>query len=202
MSPDVISHLILEYRYWILITLSFLEGPIVAFAAGALASLGYFNVYALAALFLVRDLGMDGVYYYIGWRARAHALVKRLLTKIRIDEEELGRIRELWMHRPWLTMFLAKVSYGIASTFIMLAGMIEMPLKPFFGYGALVTVIQYGGLLVLGYEYGAMFGTISRLLTNIQYAILGLAVIGTAYFFLSKYFREKLREDTKDDRLR
>lgn len=194
MSPETLTALILEYRYWILIPLCFLEGPIVAFAAGALASLGYFNVYALAALFFVRDLGMDGVYYYIGWRARAHALVKRLLAKIRIDEEELGRIRELWMHRPWVTMFLAKVSYGIASTFIMLAGMIEMPLKPFFGYGALVTMIQYGGLLVLGYEYGAMFGTVSRLITNFQYAILILAILGTAYFFLNKYFREKLKK--------
>ena len=59
MSVDQISQLIIEYRYFILIPLSFIEGPIVAFAAGALASLGYFNVYALAIFFFVVDMLKD-----------------------------------------------------------------------------------------------------------------------------------------------
>ena len=66
MSVDFITELILQYRYWILIPLSFIEGPVVAFVAGMLASMGYFNIYFLSALFFVRDVGLDGVYYAIG----------------------------------------------------------------------------------------------------------------------------------------
>ncbi|MDP2665084.1 MAG: hypothetical protein Q8P23_00320, partial [bacterium] len=66
MSVDFITELILQYRYWILIPLSLIEGPVVAFVAGTLASLGYFNMSFLAVLFFVRDVGLDGVYYAIG----------------------------------------------------------------------------------------------------------------------------------------
>src|SRR3989338_6591219 len=51
MSLDFTTQIILEYRYWILIPLSLIEGPIVAFVAGTLASVGYFNLYFLAVLF-------------------------------------------------------------------------------------------------------------------------------------------------------
>jgi membrane-associated protein len=193
VSPEHLSQLILEYRYWILVPLTIIEGPIVAFIAGTLASLGYFNIYALAAIFFARDVIMDGIYYLIGWGARKQAFVRRFLARIRVDDEELERIRKLWVRRPWLTMFLSKISYGIASTFIMIAGMVRMPLRPFFGYGALVTIMQYGGLLLIGYEFGAAFGNVSGFVTNFQYAIAGLSVLGIGYYFLNRFLKRTLR---------
>ena len=59
MSPDFITEILLQYRYWILIPLSLIEGPVVAFVAGTLAALGFFDIYFLAALFFVRDVGLD-----------------------------------------------------------------------------------------------------------------------------------------------
>ena len=61
MDAQSISHLLLEYRYLVLIPLATIEGPIVAFVAGTLASLRYFNIYALAAVFFIRDVGLDAI---------------------------------------------------------------------------------------------------------------------------------------------
>ena len=145
-----ITELIIGYRYWILIPLSLIEGPIVAFTAGTLASLGYFNVLNLAAFFFVRDMVMDGLYYGIGyWGVRGHA-VQRALKRIGIEQSDFEAIRNLWEQRPGQTMFVGKLSYGIASSFIVLAGSIHMSLTKFFGWGALVTIVEYGSPTLLG----------------------------------------------------
>ena len=110
MSVDFITELILQYRYWILIPLSFIEGPVVAFVAGMLASMGYFNIYFLSALFFVRDVGLDGVYYAIGHFGGRTNFAKRMLNKIGITTDHLEQVRVLWEKRPGWTMFIGKLS--------------------------------------------------------------------------------------------
>src|SRR3989338_8364582 len=122
MSPDIITEVILQYSYWILIPLTFIEGPVVAFVAGTLAAVGYFNIYFLAILFFVRDVWLDGVYYAIGhFGARTH-FVQRMLKRIGVTPDHLEQVRVIWEKRPFWTMFIGKLSYGIASAFIVVAG--------------------------------------------------------------------------------
>src|SRR5689334_7731486 len=117
MSVEHITTLILEYRYWILIPLSLIEGPIVAFVAGTMAAVGLFNIYLLALLFFVRDVGLDGVYYAIGHFSGRSTFAQKMMHKIGITPDHLDHVRELWERRPGVTMFIGKISYGIASAF-------------------------------------------------------------------------------------
>lgn len=197
MSVDFITELILQYRYWILIPLSFIEGPVVAFVAGMLASMGYFNIYFLSALFFVRDVGLDGVYYAIGHFGGRTNFAKRMLNKIGITTDHLEQVRVLWEKRPGWTMFIGKLSYGIASAFIVVAGMVKMPLSKFFIYGSIVAVLQYGVLLFAGYYLGeSLGGNIVHIIENVQYAIAFAAVVISGYYLFSWYMRKKfLKED-------
>ena len=198
MDTAHITSLILEYRYWILIPLSFLEGPMIAFVAGTLASLGYFNVYFLAVFFFALDLGKDAVYYGIGhWGART-GYAHRILKKIRVEPEHLEKTREVWEKHPGKTMFFGKLSYGIASSFIMLAGTIGMPLSKFFGWGAVVAILQYGGLLALGYFFGTTFSAgQTSMLTNVLYAIGGITLIASIYYIVTFYIGTRMKKDTE-----
>ncbi|MDP2665210.1 MAG: hypothetical protein Q8P23_00980 [bacterium] len=203
MSVDFITQLILQYRYWILIPLSFIEGPVVAFVAGTLASVGYFNMYFLAALFFVRDVGLDGVYYAIGHFGGRTNFAKRMLHKIGITTDHLEHVRVLWEKRPFWTMFIGKLSYGIASAFIVVAGTVKMPLGIFFKYGIIVAVLQYGVLLFAGYFLGAsMGGNIVNIINNVQYVIAFAAVAISGYYLFSWYMRKKLlKADTEIEKL-
>lgn len=197
MSVDSLTHLILQYRYWILVPLSLIEGPVVAFIAGTLASLGYFNLYLLSALFFVRDVGLDGVYYAIGYFGGHTAFAERMLKKIGITGDHLENVRGLWERRPGWTMFIGKLSYGIASAFIVVAGVVRMPLSIFFTYGSIVAVLQYGTLLFLGYFLGASLGgNIAHIISNVQYVIAFAAIAISAYYLLSWRMRAKfLKKD-------
>lgn len=183
--------LIIEYRYLILIPLSLIEGPMVAFIAGTLASLGYFSLPILGVFFLVRDVAMDALYYFSGYFWGDTHFAKKMLKKLHIDSN-LNGIRTQWEKHPARTLIIGKLSYGIAGAFIVVAGMIKMRMLTFFKYGLLVAVVQYGTLLLLGYFFGNAFGgNIKRILENIIYVIAGITLFISAYYILSWYFRKK-----------
>lgn len=199
MSVEFATQLILQYRYWILIPLSFIEGPVVAFVAGTLAAVGYFNIYFLAALFFVRDVGLDGVYYAIGHFGGRTAFAKRMLNKIGITTDHLEQVRILWEKKPFWTMFIGKLSYGIASAFIVVAGTVKMPLRLFFKYGIIVAILQYGILLFAGYFLGASLGgNIVTIIENVQYVIAFAAIVISGYYIFSWYMRKKFLKEDRD----
>ncbi len=197
------SHLaqtLIESRWLILVPLSFAEGPVIAFVAGTLAAAGYFNIFVLAAFFFGRDMFMDGLYYLLGYYGGRTRLAHRLLAKIGVEEAHLEHVRGLWTRRAGITMLLGKISYGISTSFIVVAGMIHMPLQKFFGWGAVAAVVQYGVLLVLGYFLGgALGGTIERLISNFEYVLLGLSVFLVGYFFVSIKLSKRMLKEVKDD---
>ncbi len=92
--------------------------------------------------------------YAIGYYGGKTAFVQRMLKRFGISEKELDTVRHLWNKHPGSTMFFGKLSYGVAARFVMIAGMVEMPLKKFVFYGTLVAIAHYGTLLVLGYYLG------------------------------------------------
>ena len=199
IAMQSIAPLLLHYRYAILIPLALLEGPIVAFVAGTLAALGYFNIYALGAFFFVRDVGLDGCYYALGYFGRNTRLVNRLLDRIGVRQEHLDDIRTLWDDHAGMTMLIGKLSYGIASTFIVVAGMVRMPLTRFFGYGSLVAVAQYGTLLLLGYFFGDTLGTtVGAVVTDLQYGIAVVSLVAVIYYILSRRMRTKLLAEERE----
>ena len=199
MSVSLITALILQYRYWILLPLSLIEGPVVAFIAGTLASFGYFNLYFLAVFFFVRDVGLDGVYYAIGHFGGRTAFAARMLAKIGVTNDHLEKVRLLWERRPATTMLIGKLSYGIASAFIGVAGTVGMPLRLFFAYGSLVAVLQYGTLLLAGYYLGASLGgNIVAVINNVEYVLLFAAIVIAGYYALTWYMRRKLLKKDRE----
>lgn len=193
MSPDFITGLILEYRYWILVPLSFIEGPVIAFIAGMLASVGYFNLYFLAGFFFIRDVGLDALYYAVGHFGNKTAFAARMLKKLGITPDHLKQVHDLWQRRPGPTMLIGKLSYGIASAFIVVAGMVRMPLPAFFFYASVVAVLQYGTLLFLGYFLGASAGGgLVHLISNLQYVIAFATLAISGYYLFTWYMRGKL----------
>ncbi len=199
MSPEAITQLILHYRYWILVPLSLVEGPVVAFIAGTLASVGFFDITFLAVFFFIRDIALDAGYYALGHFGGKTRFAQKMLARLGITADHLGRVRALWVRRPGWTMLIGKLSYGIASTFIVVAGMVRMPLTLFFGYGALVVVLEYGSLLFAGYFLGASFGgSAARLISSIQYLIAGASVVLVAYYLISWKMRSSFLKEDKE----
>jgi membrane protein DedA with SNARE-associated domain len=196
MSPQHIASLIIEYRYWILVPFAIVEGPIVAFISGTLASLGYFNIFVLMVFFFARDMIMDAAWYYLGYFGYRTAFIKRMLAKMNIQESHIKDVHELWDKYPARTMFIGKLSYGIAAAFVAVAGVVKMSLTKFFSYGALVAVVEYGGLLLVGYFFGNAFGgSLTGIVDNIQYAVAGALALLSTFYILRWWIRKRFAKE-------
>jgi len=197
MNPQHIANLIIEYRYLVLIPLAIVEGPVVAFVSGTLASLGYFNLYALMILFFARDMAIDAFYYYSGYFYSRTAFAQKMLGKAKIGQNQLTELRLLWERRPARTMLVGKFSYGIARAFLVAAGVVKMNVRKFFTYGAMVAVVQYATILLVGYFFGNAFGgNVVAIIENIQYVIAGAALFISGYYIFRWYLRRKLSQES------
>lgn len=195
MDHTPVVQAIIEYRYWILIPLSFVEGPIVAFFAGTLASLGYFNVFMLAGFFLVRDISVDLACYYLGLLGAHTRWINKVIRKMGVTDAHVEEVRTLWHNHPGKTMFISKLSYGVAAGFIVVAGLVKMDVRKFFTYGLAIAALHYGTLLFLGYFFGNTFGgSITGILENIPYAIGGLSVLAIGYILFKRYMNRQLSQ--------
>lgn len=193
MDITHITGLIIEYRYWILLPLSFLEGPIVAFVAGTLAAAGYFNPFVLAVFFFARDVIVDSLCYALGYFGGQSRLAKKILGKIGVTAGHMDEVKALWNKHPGKTMFFSKLSYGLAAGFIVVAGMVEMPFQTFLFYGAIIAVAHYCTLLVIGYFFGATFGgTIGSFIERAPYVLAVAGVLALGYYFFKRYMTRRL----------
>jgi membrane protein DedA with SNARE-associated domain len=198
MSAAAIAALILQYRYWILIPLTFIEGPIIGFIVGALSRLGYFNPFLAFFIFIARDMLMDLAWYLAGSHGGKTRFATWMLKKARIQEKDLHAVRILWETHGLRTMFVAKLSYGISQLFLAVAGVVRFPIRRFLKYAIIVALIEYGGLFLFGYYIGGAFGSFAKLLSNIQWAVAVLALVIGLYYVLTHFMRRKALEEEEE----
>jgi membrane protein DedA with SNARE-associated domain len=195
VSIEHLTELIITYRYWILLPLSFIEGPIVAFIAGTLAAGGYFNPYVLAVFFFARDIVVDTGCYLLGWFGGQTRAIKKILAKLGVTEDHLDEVRVLWNKHPGKTMFFSKLSYGVAAGFIVVAGMVEIPYAVFISYGALIAVLHYCALVFVGFFFGETFGgTLALIFERAPYVLAVAGVLTIAYYMFKRSMSDQLKK--------
>ena len=198
MSPDIITQLIIDYRYWILFPLACFEGPIISFIIGTFVALGYFNpLYAFGVLVL-GDLIPDVAYYSLGRYGEKGTILKKYLSKIGITEGHYEVVRNLWRTHPGKTMFFSKLAYGLSTPFLISAGFLGMPFNAFVTYTLPVTFFQFGLLMLLGYFFGnSYYQAITQSFTGVGICIAAAALVGIAYFFFTRFMRDRLLASEK-----
>jgi membrane protein DedA with SNARE-associated domain len=144
-----IWHLILEYRYWIILPLACLEGPLVAFVVGALAARDLFDIESAFVLLMLGDLLPDFTCFLIGQRAARSGSVGRWLQRHRIGRSTQV-VNGLWRDHGLKTMVISKLSYGLSTPLLMTAGMAGLPIWKFAAYALPVSLLQYAAFLTLG----------------------------------------------------
>ena len=177
MAAASVTALLITYRYWILVPLSFLEGPGIAFLVGTLASRGYFNPYLAFCLLVMKDGIVDGFFYLVGRLGRDGGLVHRLLSKARVTASEIAHIKRLWDHHAWQTMAISKLSWGLSPALLAVAGIVDVDPRTFFSRALALACVQYAILLWLGVYFGHAIGAASWALRLLGYTIAGFVIV-------------------------
>jgi membrane protein DedA with SNARE-associated domain len=181
MDVSSLGVTLLRYRYWVAIPLAIVEGPMVAFAVGTLSALGYFNPLVAYGLFVAKDVALDSTYFYLGRRAGTGQIGARVLQRLRVGESDVERLQRLWNLRGWQTMFVGKMAWGLSPLFLVIAGVVMIPVGTFIRYVVGVAALQYGLLFAAGYYFGGSMGTVSTVLRIVQFALAGALLVVLLY---------------------
>lgn len=189
MSPDTLVHLIEQYRYLILFPIACIEGPMVAFVAGTLIPLGYFNPLFLFFVLVMADVVPDVGYYGMGRFGKRASLVERLGPKIGVTPDRFDLVRRLWFGHTFKTMAITKFAYGLSTPLLISAGLVHLPFRKFWTSTIPLSMLQYSVLLTLGYFFGSSYSLVESTLTRVEMVVAAAVIIGGLYY----YFTNKVR---------
>lgn len=168
-----------------------LEGPIVTIIAAFLASLGYFNIFAVFGLSVLGDVLGDMILYFIGYFGGQKILFKAERF-LKIKESVVEKLRERFRQNGAKIIFYVKATAGLCYITFILAGTARMRLSKFVKYSILGGLVWSSFLVIVGFFFGYAAEKISA---YIKYAGV-IIFIGVVIFFigLTLYKRKQARE--------
>lgn len=189
MDFDTIYQLILAYRYWVLLPIAIIEGPMLAVVVGILIKLGHLS---LAPAFLVMVLGdffPDTFYYYLGKFGRDWKFAQRFISKL----DDKSHIISMWHRHPVKMLVLSKLAFALSPALLVTAGIAQIRYRLFLSISFVVTILQYAIFITVGYFVGYS----EQFITNTKY--FGIFIVFTIiiFFIVNTRIQKKARRILK-----
>ena len=182
-----------NYRYLALFPLACIEGPIVALGAGFMVHSGYLLVIPAFLVMLLGDFIPDSIYYFIGRFGNKEKLLKKYDTKSGLVSRHFGYIEKAWQEHTTKTMFVCKLAYGFSIPLLILAGFTRVSYIQFVWRSLVVTLFQYGLLMLVGYYLGQSYQSAIPYVKDVGIIIAIVAIIFIfLYFLVQRYMKNKV----------
>jgi membrane-associated protein len=184
MHLESILEYLINYRYYLIIPLTIVEGPIVMVLCGFLLRLGTFELLPLYGALTLGDLIGDVIWYCIGRFWGIH-FVRKFGKFFSITEANLQRGTELFQRHHNKILFISKITmgFGLALVTLITAGMAKVPFRKYMVLNFSGQLIWTGVLLSVGYLFGHLYTSIDKGFRDVALIGIGLLVIVLIYGF-------------------
>lgn len=180
--------LLLTYKYFILIPLAILEGPIISVVAGFLTTLQIFNLTIIFIIILIGDILGDGIFYYIGYKG------KRLFKYFNISEEEIEKAKIYFQENHQKAIASSKIIWGIGTAGLVAAGALQISYKKYFKTCAFYSIGQSLIMVLLGVFFGQSYVIIEKYFNYYTAIVSMLALIILIFFIFIKKHKQNKRK--------
>ena len=161
-NTGTILSLMISYRYFLILPIAIIEGPIVTVIAAFLASQGYFNIFLVYLIVVLGDIIGDLIYYFIGKLGKNHKLLNRLELNGR-----MGEVKIYLKENPGKTLLFGKLTHSAGFIILIGAGAANVPMKKFLLYNLIGTSVKSLVFLLVGYFTGSAYVLIDSYLGKI-----------------------------------
>jgi membrane-associated protein len=163
----------------------FLPGDTLLFAAGILASKGYFNVAILLVIASVAAIVGDSVGYFIGKKLGPRIFKKE--DSLFFKKEYVARAQVFFAKHGKKTIVLARYIPIVRTFAPVVAGVGAMPYKTFFAYNVAGGILWCFSMILAGYFLGARIPNIDAYILPVIIGIFVLSFVPVA----REFFRHK-----------
>ncbi len=190
--PEGIINLLVTYKYFIIVPITIVEGPIIMMICGFLLKLGYFSLVPLYIFLMLGDLVGDVWWYFIGYRY-GERFVRRFGKYFSITEKQVEVVQGLFRryHDPIVLVSKLTMGFGLAIVTLFSAGVSRVPFGRYMTFNIIGQFFWTGFLLSIGYLFGNLYGTVDNVLGRIF-----LVAIFVCVFFLVVGFGKYVKSMT------
>src|SRR3954464_8070499 len=103
--------LILAYKYFLLLPIAVVEGPLVMMISGFFLKLGFLSFLPAYLLLVAGDFIGDILWYGVGYHF-GHGFIKRFGKFFSINEKEVATIERLFHKHHNYILFISKITMG------------------------------------------------------------------------------------------
>ncbi|MDD5489754.1 MAG: DedA family protein [Candidatus Moranbacteria bacterium] len=169
-------HMLSLWGYPTMLLLMIVEGPIVTIIAAFLATLGYFNVFAVFGLSVAGDVIGDVILYYIGYFGGNRILAKAERF-LKISAATVEKLKNKFHKNSGKIVFLVKSTTGLSYITFITAGTLKMRFSKFVFYSILGGLVWSSFLVIAGYFFGYAADRISEYIKSAGAIILAAAAV-------------------------
>jgi len=189
-AMDQIIHLLTQYRYLILFPLAIVEGPIVAVIAGFLCMSGLLNLFIVYPIIVLGDIIGDSIVYTLG-RWGVPGFIRKIFRNLEMNHEKINSVRTYFDSNPTRAISLSKITLGIGTAGIYLAGNTKTPYERFISICLVTSALQYIMYISIGLLFGNAYKQISHYL-NFFASLTVMATLAIILFYTIKSIRKKI----------
>ena len=176
--------LLLAYKYYILLPLSIVEGPIVTVIAGFLASMHLINPIIIYVVVIAGDIFGDAGLYVLGrWGG---SLIPRYGKLIGITHDRLAYAERYFSEHHRRAVATSKLVHGIGVSGLVAAGVLRIPYLKYMRTCLLISLVQSAAFLAIGLLFGHAYMQIGRYL---DYFAVGISVVAVTVIIAGIAYR-------------
>ena len=191
---DRIVGWLIIYRYYLLIPVIIIEGPIITVIAGFLASMGYFNILIVYGIVVFLDISEDIFLYLLGW-FWGNKIMKKFGHYIGMNQKRLLIFSKQFKKHRIKTIAIGKMAIvmGVASFVpLIAAGMTKMPFRKFISVVSATSLVKSMALLLIGFYFGKAYILIDKYLNYIGFAAAAIALLIFIVYFVVKLITKRI----------
>lgn len=160
--------LFLQYKYPVLVVLSFFEGPYLMMMSGLLIKLGVLALIPTYVALSVGDLTGDIAWYYIGYFF-GNKFVRLFGKFFDITAESVENAKLLFSNHRKKILLGSKVTagFGLSLATLVTAGMVEAPFGEFVFLNFFGQLVWTAVMLAVGYLFGNLYIVIDNILGRV-----------------------------------
>lgn len=186
---QAITQWVLQQGYTLMFVLMLIEGPVVTAAGAFAAAFSYFHLWIVFVLSLLGNLVPDVVYYAMGYWGR-HRFLDQYGHYFGLTKQRIAAAENLANKHTVKSLIAIKLIPFLATPGLIIVGASKMDLRKYIIWSIIITVPSSLFYLLIGYYFGAAYGTIDHYL-HLGYYLLGATI---AIVLVILYYQRKLAE--------
>src|SRR3989344_7229358 len=184
MEADLLTQLLVEFRYMILAPAALLLGPTVSLIAGVLLKLEVISLVPPAIALAVGELGGDVLWYWLG-KKYGESFIGRYGRYVGITEHAVQRVKILFAEHHDIILFTSKLTagFGFAIPVLFTAGLAHVPFRRYMMLNIAGQFVWTAGLLSIGYFLGHIYLEVGSILGKMTlFALLIIVLVSLVGF--------------------